>query len=76
MNRRLSNNMLPLWTPSAAKAACLRVTLYDLTNTDFAGKAAGNPKARRGHSNEKRRHCPLLTLGLALDGSGAVPRCR
>ena len=40
------------------------VTLYDLTNTYFEGEAARNPKARRGHSKEKRTDCPLVTLGL------------
>ena len=48
------------------------VTLYDLTNTFFEGVAAANPKARRGHSKEKRSDCPLVTLGLVLDGSGFV----
>ena len=50
------------------------VTLYDLTNTFFEGAAAAQPKARRGHSKEKRSDCPLLTLGLVLDGSGFVRR--
>ncbi len=50
------------------------VTLYDLTNTYFEGAAAGIPKAARGHSKEKRGDCPLLTLGLVLDGSGFVRR--
>jgi len=50
------------------------VTLYDLTNTFFEGEAAAQPKAERGHSKEKRSDCPLLTLGLALDGSGFVRR--
>jgi len=50
------------------------VTLYDLTNTYFEGEAAGNPKAKRGHSKEKRSDAPLLTLGLVLDGSGFVKR--
>ena len=50
------------------------VTLYDLTNTYFEGEAAANRKAQRGHSKEKRRECPLLTLGLVLDGSGFVRR--
>ena len=50
------------------------VTLYDLTNTYFEGDAAGNSKARRGHSKEKRSDCPLLTLGLVLDGRGFVRR--
>ena len=50
------------------------VTLYDLSNTFFEGEAAGNPKAQRGHSKEKRRDCPLVTLGLVLDGGGFVRR--
>ncbi|MCY4555332.1 MAG: hypothetical protein OXF79_02900, partial [Chloroflexi bacterium] len=44
------------------------VTLIDLTNTVLEGVAAKQPKARRGHSKEKRSDCPLLTLGLVLDG--------
>jgi transposase len=52
------------------------VTLYDLTNTYFEGELAGNAKARRGHSKEKRSDCPLVTLGLVLDGSGFVRRSR
>ncbi len=50
------------------------VTLYDLTNSYFEGDLASNPKAKRGHSKEKRTDCPLLTLGLVLDSSGFV-RC-
>ena len=50
------------------------VTLYDLTDTFFEGAAAAQPKAERGHSKEKRSDCPLLTLGLVLDGSGFVRR--
>lgn len=50
------------------------VTSYDLTNTYFEGLEAGNPKAKRGHSKEKRSDCALLTLGLILDGSGFVRR--
>jgi len=52
------------------------ITLYDLTNTYFEGAAKANPKAKRGHSKEKRTDCPLLTLGLVLDGSGFVRRSR
>ena len=52
------------------------VTLYDLTNTYFEGEASANPKARRGRSKEKRTDCPLITLGLVLDGSGFVRRSR
>ena len=50
------------------------VTLYDLTNTFFEGVMHRQPKARRGHSKDKRTDCPLLTLGLVLDGSGFVRR--
>ena len=46
------------------------ITLYDLTNTFFEGEAKANPKAKRGRSKEKRNDCPLVTLGLVLDGSG------
>ena len=52
------------------------VTLYDLTNTYFEGAAAGNAKAKRGRSKEKRTDCPLVTLGLVLDGSGFVRRSK
>ena len=52
------------------------VTLYDLTNTYFEGEMAANSKARRGHSKEKRSDCPLVTLGLILDGSGFIRRSR
>jgi len=51
------------------------VTLYDLTNTYFEGTAMANPKAKRGRSKEKRSDCPLVTLGLVLDGSGFVRVC-
>ena len=52
------------------------ITLYDLTNTYFEGTAAGNAKASRGHSKEKRSDCPLGTLGLVLDVSGFPRRSR
>ena len=45
-----------------------------LTNTYFEGAAAANPKAKRGRSKQKRCDCPLVTLGLVLDGSGFVRR--
>ena len=38
------------------------------------GAASHQPKAQRGHSKEKRSDCPLLTLGLVLDGAGFVRR--
>nr|VFJ73489.1 MAG: Transposase [Candidatus Kentron sp. FM]VFJ73948.1 MAG: Transposase [Candidatus Kentron sp. FM]VFK20845.1 MAG: Transposase [Candidatus Kentron sp. FM] len=50
------------------------ITLYDLTNTYFEGSEPSNPKAQRGRSKEKRTDCPLLTLGLVLDGSGFIRR--
>ncbi|MCP4009641.1 MAG: IS1634 family transposase [Proteobacteria bacterium] len=48
------------------------ISLYDLTNTFFEGTAGANPLAKRGRSKEKRSDCPLVTLGLVLDGSGFV----
>ena len=50
------------------------ITLYDLTNTYLEGVAAGVSKAKRGHSKECRSDCPLVTLAMALDGSGFVRR--
>ena len=50
------------------------IVLYDLTNTYFEGRGAGNPKAQFGRSKEKRSECPLVTLGLVLDGDG-FPLC-
>ena len=38
------------------------VTLYDLSNTYFEGEARLQPKARRGHSKDKRTDCPLLSM--------------
>ncbi len=52
------------------------VTLYDLTNTYFEGEAAANPNAKHGRSKEKRSDCPLVTLGLVLDGNGFVRRSK
>ena len=52
------------------------ITLYDLTNTYFEGVAAGVGKAKRGHSKESRSDCPLVTLAMALDGSGFPRRSR
>jgi DDE family transposase len=47
-----------------------KIVLYDLTNTYFEGQCAQNPKAKFGRSKEKRTDCPLVTLGLVLDGDG------
>ena len=46
------------------------VVLYDLTNTYFEGSCEINPKAQFGRSKEKRNDCPLVTLGMVLDGNG------
>ena len=46
------------------------ITLYDLTNTYFEGGCKSNKLAAHGRSKEKRTDCPLVTLGLVLDGSG------
>lgn len=50
------------------------VTLYDLSNTYFEGELNTCGKARYGRSKDKRSDCPLVTLGLVLDGSGFVRR--
>jgi len=47
-----------------------RIILYDLTNTFFEGSGKYNAKAHFGVSKEKRNDCPLVTLGLVLDGDG------
>ena len=52
------------------------VTLYDLTNTYFEGDMESNPQAMHGRSKEKRSDCPLVTLGMVLDGSGFVRRSK
>ena len=52
------------------------ITLYDLTNTYFEGQVSGNSKAARGHSKGKRTDCPLVTLGVVLDGNGFVRRSK
>ena len=50
------------------------ITLYDLTNTYFEGSGKFNEFAANGKSKEKRSDCPLVTLGLVLDGSGFPKR--
>lgn len=50
------------------------ITLYDLTNTYFEGSCKSNKLAAHGKSKEKRTDCPLVTLGLVLDGSGFPKR--
>ena len=50
------------------------IVLYDLTNTYFEGKAKKNPKGKFGRSKEKRKDCPLVTLGLVLNQHGFLSR--
>ena len=52
------------------------ITLYDLTNTYMEGQAKGNPKAAHGVSKEKRRDCPLVTLGIAVNEHGFINRTK
>jgi transposase len=47
-----------------------KIILYDITNTYFEGLASKNKKATYGRSKEKRSDCPLVALGLVLDGDG------
>lgn len=46
------------------------VFLYDLTNSYFEGTSHKNPKAKRGHSKEKRNDCPLIVVGMVFDQAG------
>ena len=46
------------------------VFLYDLTNSYFEGSSHENPKAKRGHSKEKRNDCPLIVVGVVFDQEG------
>ena len=50
------------------------IYLYDLTNTYFGGNGLGNALANRGHSKNKRYDCPLITLGMVVNGDG-MPIC-
>ena len=52
------------------------MTLYDLSNTYMEGQSERNEAAQFGRFKEKRSDCPLVTLGLVLDGSGFVRRSR
>jgi transposase len=47
-----------------------KMFFFDLTNSYFEGEAAGNPKATRGRSKEKRNDCKLVSLGLIVDEGG------
>jgi len=52
------------------------IVLYDLTNTFLEGTGKLNKKAKFGKSKERRSDCPLVTLGLVLDGDGFPKRSR
>jgi transposase len=46
------------------------IYLYDLTSTYFEGLCARNPKAKRGHSRDKRADCKQLVVGLVVNREG------
>jgi transposase len=46
------------------------IILYDITNTYFEGQCKKHPKAHRGKSKEMRSDCPLISMGVVLDGDG------
>jgi len=50
------------------------VALYDLTNTYMEGQAKTNSKARYGVSKEKRKDCPLITMGLVMNEHGFLSK--
>lgn len=50
------------------------IALYDLTNTYMEGQAKSNPKAKHGVSKEKRKDCPLVTMGLVMNQHGFLNR--
>lgn len=44
--------------------------LYDLTSTYFEGEMAGAPKARHGHSRDKRSACRQVVIAVVLTPEG------
>jgi len=46
------------------------VLFYDLTSTYFEGLAKKNPKAKRGHSRDKRPDCEQVVVGLVVNRDG------
>jgi transposase len=50
------------------------IYLYDCTSTYFEGIAAANPKAKRGHSRDKRPDCKQVVVGLVIGREG-FPIC-
>ena len=50
------------------------IVFYDLSNSHYTGR--DNRTLRRfGRSKQRRNDCPLVSLALALDGSGFPRRC-
>lgn len=47
-----------------------QIYLYDVTSTYFEGQAEANPKAKLGHSRDKRPDCKQVLIGLALGREG------
>ena len=50
--------------------ADFEVLLYDLTSTYFEGEMEQNPKAKRGHSRDKRPDCLQLVIALVVTTDG------
>jgi transposase len=46
------------------------VLLYDLTSTYFEGAMEENPKAKYGHSRDKRTECLQLVIALVITSDG------
>lgn len=46
------------------------IYLYDLTSTYFEGRAARNPKAKRGYSRDHRPDCKQVVVGLVIGREG------
>ena len=46
------------------------VLLYDLTSTYFEGLCQGNPKAKFGHSKDKRSDCRQVLIALVVTPEG------
>ncbi len=44
--------------------------LYDVTSTFFEGQAAGNEKAARGYSRDRRSDCKQVCIGLVCSPEG------
>lgn len=46
------------------------IYLYDITSTYFEGACLANPKAKRGHSRDKRSDCKQVLVGLVVNRDG------